>query len=431
MLDTRSETEIGQLSINLEEAIGPEHVIRSPEAKIDGLRPALLAMPGSGAEAALCLRICSRFGARVVPAGSMTWLECGNPVRSVDVVLSLSRMGRVVDYNPADLTIRAEAGIAMSDLDRITKQEKQWLPLDAPGQGTLGAVVACGSSGPLRFGYGAPRDYVIGLRLAHVDGTQSKSGGQVVKNVAGYDLNKLYIGSYGTLAVITEVILKLRPAPEASATVLATASECQSLYAIASRVMSGRLRPVSVFVLNRTMSSRIGLAARGGAMLVRFVESEAAVSDQVDRLRDLLSYVNCELATAQAADDELWPKVASLDASGEVALKASVAVSGTAWAQASCEDHFPECIAAADMGMGVVRLSIGGGDLELVNRIKLLRAEIESKGGTLIIERAPAFIRLEADAWGDPGPAINIMRSIKQSFDPHSLLSPGRFVSGM
>src|SRR5215467_15237217 len=287
MMDSRPAEEGGRLATALEEAIGQENVTRFPDMQIDGLRPALLVRPGTRSETAQCLQICSRSGAHVIPAGLMTWLECGNPVRSADVVLSLSRMNRVVDYSPADLTIWAEAGMTMSDLERTTRKQNQWLPLDPPGDGTVGATVACGSSGPLRFGFGTPRDYVIGLRLAHVDGTESKSGGRVVKNVAGYDLNKLYVGSFGTLAVITEVILKLRTVPETSATVIATAPEPQTIQSLASRIMAGRLRPASLFVLNQAMASQLGLAARGGAMLVRFTECEPAVADQIDHLRRL------------------------------------------------------------------------------------------------------------------------------------------------
>src|SRR5262249_3508226 len=178
-MGTLVETEAEQLASTLEEAIGPENVTRHPDLQIDGLNPRLLVRPGARSEVALCLEICSRRKARVIPAGLMTWLDCGNPVRSAEVVISLSRMNKVVEYSPADLTIWAEAGIAMRDLTRITKAENQWLPLDPPGNGTLGAVVACGSSGPLRFGFGSPRDYVIGLRLADIYGTETKSGGRV------------------------------------------------------------------------------------------------------------------------------------------------------------------------------------------------------------------------------------------------------------
>src|SRR6516225_9451578 len=137
IVDTAGEMEAVRLRVSLEEAIGSEHVTESPDLEIDGLRPPLLLRPGSRTEVARCLEVCSRFKSRVVPAGLMTWLECGNPVKAVDVVVSLSRMSKVVEYNPADLTIRAEAGITMRDLGQVTRTQNQWLPLDPPGDGTL------------------------------------------------------------------------------------------------------------------------------------------------------------------------------------------------------------------------------------------------------------------------------------------------------
>jgi glycolate oxidase FAD binding subunit len=166
-------------------------------------------------------------------------------------------------------------------------------------------------------------------------------------------------------------------------------------------------------------------------MLVRFVESKAAVADQVDRLWKLDDGRDCTISMAAGADKGLWSQIADLDASSEVALRASVAVSRTRLGVEVCDKRFPGCVVAADMGMGLIRIGIGNGDFDLSPAIKLARAEIESIGGTLVIERAPSVIRSEVDAWGDPGPAIKIMRAIKQSFDPNSLLSPGRFVRGI
>ena len=202
-------------------------VTANPALRLDGLAPAALVKPATAAEVADCLRVCSEMNVTVVPSGRGTWLECGNPLRRADVVLSLERMSGIIDYSPPDLVVTVGAGMALAELNDTIRRDRLWLPLDPPGAGaaSVGAVVACNSSGALRCGYGTPRDYVIGLKLAHTDGRQSKSGGRVVKNVAGYDLNKLYVGSYGTLAVITEVTFKLRPLPEQCVTVVLTPSD--------------------------------------------------------------------------------------------------------------------------------------------------------------------------------------------------------------
>ncbi len=217
----------------------------------------------------------------VIPAGLMTWLECGNTVKRADVILSLERMNRIVEYSPPDLTATVEAGLRLNEFNLVTARERQWLPLDPPGStaASLGAIAACNSSGALRLGFGTPRDYVIGLKLAHADGTESKSGGRVVKNVAGYDMNKLYVGSFGTLAVITGVTLKLRPMPESFATLVITGKNQKSLIEFAKRVLASELQPASIFLTRRLFAdTRFG----NDALLLRFIESEAAVKHQMD-----------------------------------------------------------------------------------------------------------------------------------------------------
>jgi glycolate oxidase FAD binding subunit len=171
---SKQQTELAGL---IESVVGGEHVTAGPALQVDGLAPLLLIKPGSSEEVARCLRICADLDAAVIPAGLMTWLECGNPVKRADVVLSLERMGRVVEYSPPDLTATVEAGLTLSDFNRIAARERQWLPFNPPGSAaaSLGAIAACNSSGALRLGFGTPRDYVIGLKLAHADGTESKS----------------------------------------------------------------------------------------------------------------------------------------------------------------------------------------------------------------------------------------------------------------
>src|ERR1051325_4333794 len=164
-----------ELARLIQSAVGDEHVITAPELTIDNLRPSILVEPGSADEAAACLRVCAEMNAAVIPAGLMTWLECGNAVRRADVVLSLGRMSRIVEYSPPDLTATVEGGLTLSEFNAAAKSERQWLPFDPPGfaAASLGAIAACNSSGALRNGFGTPRDYVIGLSLAHADGTRS------------------------------------------------------------------------------------------------------------------------------------------------------------------------------------------------------------------------------------------------------------------
>src|SRR5258708_1192217 len=166
-----------EIARSIQSILGPDHVTKRPALRIDGLTPKLLARPASAEEVAACLKVCSQLDAAVIPAGRLSWLECGNPLKRADVVLSLDRMCRLIEYSPADLTATVEGGLPLIDLNKLIMKERQWLPLDAPGfnSSSLGAVAACNSSGALRLRFGTPRDYVIGLKLAHADGTHSKS----------------------------------------------------------------------------------------------------------------------------------------------------------------------------------------------------------------------------------------------------------------
>jgi len=409
----------------LASVIGDEHVTEA-SISIGRLTPKLIVLPGSREEVAECLKVCADADAAVVPAGRMTWLDSGNPLRQADVVLSLSRLNRIIEYSPPDLTACVEAGVALGDFTAATMKHRQWLPLDPPGfaSASIGAIAACNSSGALRLGFGTPRDYVIGLKLAHADGTESKSGGRVVKNVAGYDMNKLYVGSYGTLAVITEVIVKLRPLADCSSTMLITSKYRGPLFHLAKRVLSSELLPASV-VLCRRLS---GLPV--DALLIRFIESEASVASQVEWVRAAIDDTSTAVLLSEGDAKAAWSEVADFD-QYEIQLRISVPLSSV---PAEFEKAFLtnlECVATADIGTGIIRMSFDADERLVVDNIKRLRKTVVSSGGTLFIEKTPHEAKAEVDAWGDAGATLSLMRTLKESFDPKSSLNPGRFVGGI
>lgn len=420
-----------ELFRSIESVLGSDNVTQSASFKLDGIAPSVLALPGCAQEAAECLRISSRLRATVIPAGSMSWLDCGNPVRSADMVLSLERMTRVVDYSPPDLTATVQAGLLLHTLNGLTTRERQWLPLDPPGSSaaSMGAVAACNSSGPLRLGFGTPRDYVIGLKLAHADGTESKCGGRVVKNVAGYDMNKLYVGSYGTLAVITELTFKLRPLPDSNATVVLTAKHHASLLAFAGRVIASELQPASVFLTKRLVSDLSASSAETERLFIRFIDNAAAVRHQVDWIRH---EIGDDLDVTVLIDDDsesLWRHVADIDQRAANAVRISVPASNVGSRLVSLT--MPGCAAAVDFGLGIIRLSFDGDEKQTVETIKQMRSQAAESGGTLFVERASSGVKQEVDAWGNGYDAYDLMRSVKAKFDPESVLNPGRFVAGI
>jgi glycolate dehydrogenase FAD-binding subunit len=417
------------LSSTIGSIIGHEQVVERPDIVIDGLSPGLLAKPGSAEEVAECLKACSKENAAVVPAGLASWIECGNPLQRADVVLSLERLNRIIDYSPPDLTAVVGAGLRLEDFNDATTSERQWLPLDPAGArtSTLGAIAACGASGPLRLGFGTPRDYVIGLRLAHADGTESKSGGRVVKNVAGYDMNKLYVGSFGTLAVLTELIFKLRPLPEASATLIVVSKENTGGIEMAARVINSELQPASIFLTEGLSFDATEAHAVGRLLAIRFIDNEAAVNHQLGRVADMPGDVEEISLLGEAEAETFWKRVADLDQLAGVAVKISVPVSR---APAYFDSLVSQagCVATADVGTGIIRLAFDSDEEQAIEVIKRMRAEAIAAGGTLFIERAAPSVRLRADAWGEIGPTGRLMRDIKERFDPASLLNPGRFL---
>ena len=415
---------IGMLS----SVVGHEHTTPEPELSIDGLAPVVLARPGSSAEVAECLRVCAEAGAAVVPAGLMTWLESGNPLRRADVVLSLERMNRIVEYSPPDLTATAQPGVAISALNEIVKAECQWLPLDPPGsdRSSLGAIAVCASSGPLRLGFGSPRDYVIGLGLAHADGSESRSGGKVAKNVAGYDMNKLYVGSYGTLAVLTELTFKLRPLPESFQTVVLSGDFASIVHA-SKCILASEVMPASMFLTRGAFAHSATAAAADWALRVRFADNGAAVQHQVDLVLKLSK--GTDVITEDG--DSMWAAVADVDRLGRNSLRLSVPIPATAFIIEEASTILPDCSVSADLGIGVVRLAFDSEDGVAADVIRQLRSEVTRLGGGLVIERAGLAVRRQIDAWGEIGATAGLMRAVKERFDFKSILNPGRFVSGI
>ena len=416
------------LSGMLISVVGGEHVTAKPGLSIDGLAPGLLVKPGSCEEVGECLRVCSEADAAVVPAGLMSWLETGNPLRRADVVLSLGRMNRVLEYSPPDLTVTAQSGFAIGALNELVMGEGQWLPLDPPGsdRASLGAIAACASSGPLRLGFGSPRDYVIGLKLAHADGSASKSGGKVAKNVAGYDMNKLYVGSYGTLAVLTELTFKLRPLPESFGTGV-IAGDLNLLVQISRRILASEVMPASLFLTRGAFLASVGREGEW-ALRIRFADNNAAVRHQMSLI---LKLAEGAAAVPLGEETSMWAAVANMDRLGQDALRLSVPISVTAAMVEEASTILPECAVSADLGTGIIRLAFDAEDAVVTNVTRELRLRISKVNGSLMIERASLAVRRAIDAWGEIGATAGLMRSVKERYDSQSILNPGRFAGGI
>ena len=305
----------------------------------------------------------------------------------------------------------------------------QSIPPD-DGRATLGGVVATGLSGAQRTGYGSPRNFVIGMKVVLADGTLIKAGGRVVKNVAGYDLCKLFTGSYGTLGLITELTFKLRPLPQKTATILAQGS-FEQLLAGAKQIVDANLFPVAAELLSAAFSTAAGFSdGPESLLLVRFSGLENTVSQQASEALRLLT-PHSSIAGPLAEDDvPVWRELAAMPLrfADRTSWRASVPASqlGNLLGVLQAKKDAMWQAGVADGRVRVIESSAADTD-ELVNSLKDLRREAESRGGSLMIESAPAEVKSKISAWGDLGSRQELMVRIKQKLDPRHLFAPGRF----
>src|SRR5713226_38754 len=401
---------------------------------------ALSMAPATAGEAREAMQLAARESLAVIPAGAANWLDVGNPLDSADLILTTRRLTKIIRHEPADLVATAEAGTTLAEFQKQLAGAGQWLPIDPPddGRATLGGVVATGLGGAQAFGYGLPRSFVIGMRVVLADGRSIKAGGNVVKNVAGYDTCKLFTGSCGTLGLITELTFKLRPLPAEARTIIANGS-LSSLLAAGRAVISGGLFPVAVELLSPRMAEYLKVGERQSdcALLVRFAgASRSVVSQTAQALKQGRSDPSAQARTLDE-DEHLWSNLAAVtlrladNLSWRTSLRPSDLVSfvNEAAELETDEASHPSLMWHAGMGDGRLR-AIARPPVyhrEAVRALERLRQKAETLGGHLVVESAPIEIKNEFDAWGDFGSAAGLMKRVKAQLDPENLLSPGRF----
>ncbi len=401
---------------------------------IDGLSPRQTAAPNDAAAVTELLRNACDEKAVVVPRGGGTMFDLGAPLERVDMGLSLEKLANVLDYQPANLTVRTEAGITLGDLNRRLGEHGQWLPLDPPcaSRATIGGILATNAGGFLRVRYGSARDLLIGIRVALPDGQIVKGGGQVVKNVAGYDLPKLFIGSLGTLGVIVEATFKITPLPPKTTTLVAGFSDLQPACAVALRVLHSPLLPTSMTILNPAASKQYEQSEHY-ALAVRFGGISSAIARQ---LNDVAQWArsNGSVSSTKLEDDAaLWSGLSDFAADNETVLKVGVlptqlAAAGNA-AERLADQNGLDCAFTANP-VGILHVALKGEPEKVKSAVASLRQTTTTTGGHLVVQRAPRALREQIDVWG-PLQNSSLMRKLKQEFDPQGILNPGRFAPGV
>jgi glycolate oxidase FAD binding subunit len=399
-----------------------------------------VAFPRDIEELSEMMRLASGEGWRVIPAGAGTWLEIGARPTRFDVVVSTSKMNRALEYEPADLTATVEAGAPLASFNRTAAEKRQFIPLDPFGdeRSTVGGVIATASSGPLRCAYGTPRDWLIGVAVVHADGRITRAGGKVVKNVAGYDLCKLYVGSFGTLAVIAEASFKLRALPPCEKTVVFYSRDAESLCSLVARITDSDVQPAAMELISPYDEAPPPLDAEHFALALRFLNEAETVDWQVEEAARLGSGVrHTTLCEADAGD--FWRAYHEGETSprAEFILKLSALPADLNALIADINRALPPIRLRAHAANGAVRLH--GDDRwldrfnveERLSKLAEMRRMAQARGGRMLILRAPDEIKIRFDVWGEVGPGRGLMRALKEKFDPEALLNPGRFVAGI
>jgi glycolate oxidase FAD binding subunit len=403
---------------------------------VDGREPALVCFPASPEQVAAALRLCSEANAIVTPWGGGTSMGIGNPTRQVDIIIGLERLNLLVEHDQANLTATVQSGHRLAALQEVLARHNQFLPFDppAPARATVGGVVATNLNGPRRNYYGGVRDLVIGMKIVLASGEQIKAGGKVVKNVAGYDMCKLFVGSLGTLGIISEITLRMVPIPETAATLIASGT-LPKVQQFANELSRSKLLPSAVLLLNAQASKATDLAQSDWQLAVWCEGFEETVARHLRDAPALAQRIG--LATAILKENEhrrFWDEIRDFPLQADrlvyrltVPRASAAAVVQTihAW---STIDFRPRIV--SDTAMGIIWVSLDAKQGAIKWFAKLV-AEAREHQGHAVMLAAPPNLKTDVDVWGSLPPTLSLMRKIKREFDPKNLLNPGRFVGGI
>jgi glycolate oxidase FAD binding subunit len=435
----------------------PEVRAAGPGDAVAGVVPRFVARPADLAEAASVMAAAASLGLTAVPRGAGSRLAWGLPPATCDLVIDTQGMNRVLEHAAGDLVVRVQAGVGLDQLAAVLAKAGQRLALDPPpaglaggdgaGPGTIGGVLATGAAGPLRLRYGTPRDLVIGITVVRADGTVAVSGGKVVKNVAGYDLGKLFAGSYGTLGLIAEATFRLHPLPGATSFVTLGARDASTAQAAVEAAAASPLAPSAV-ELDRP-------SREGPYSVAVLLEGEPeGVAERSARMTDVLG----PGSSATAGPPSWWGRGAAAAAGGTLIRIAFWAtdlahVLGAVDAAAAAAGLDP--LLGGSAAAGVIYAAVGehAAPSAVARLVLELRAAVGaaapagqagSRGGSpppsaadgppargsVVVLRAPAGVRDAVDVWG-PVPGVSLMRAVKEQFDPEHRMAPGRFAGGI
>jgi len=451
-----------RLFIKLKEIVGESHVTQDPDKlkayAVDGKKPKAVVVPGTIDEVSKVVTYASQEYLAIVPRGNGTKMGIGGIPKKIDIVLSTGRLSHITDRDCENLTLSAESGLTLSEVQQgLARVGKGYfLPLDPPftDKATLGGIVATNSSGPKRLLYGAARDMIIGTKAVFPNGDIVVSGGKTVKNVSGYDMCKLLIGSYGTLGILCEMTFKLLPLPEREATLLLSFSNLEEADGFVRRMRSSQLVPSSIEILNRLtvqkMRYSMSMPPNGNYLVAVGLEGVAeSIDRQVSEMSEMgkdhgmLEAVTLDAEKHQAfwvALRDFSPRLMD-EYSNVISMKSNFLISKCGEILGSYEKIAQglgiDCAFISHAANGIMHSYIlAAKNLRstvdsFVGLIEKLTAEAVKYGGGLVVESSPLSIKKKVDVWGGPRSDYVIARRLKEQIDPGGILNVGRFVGGI
>jgi glycolate oxidase FAD binding subunit len=430
----------------LRSLVGPANVLIGVDLGpyvVEGRTPEAAVFPGSIDEVRAVVELASAAGVAIVPWGGGTAAAVGTPVSRAGLVLGLGRLTRLVEHEPGDLTATVEAGMTVAALQTALGARGQWLSLDPPeaDRATMGGVIAANAAGPRRQLYGTARDLLIGVTVVTGDGAVVRGGGKVVKNVAGYDLPKLFVGSYGTLGIIVEVTVKLRPRPEQEQLMAVRFDRVKDAGAGVRAVLGSDLLPSTLDLLDAESSRALGLTGTP-TLALGFDGLAEQVAWQGEELRRLTAPLGGH--GVEPLGLETWGRLTTAARSAfatpavvvrMVVLPATVTETMEQGANAARQRGLLTAW-TAHAGVGVLTAALfSAREQPDPDTIAAILAEwrglARAGGGHAVLEWAPLGIKAQVPVWDDAGPAGRLMQRIKAQLDPRNILNPGRFVAGI
>jgi glycolate oxidase FAD binding subunit len=387
--------------------------------------PSCVVYPHSQAELAAVITTANSHQWRVLTWGSGSKINWGGLAENIDIIVSTEHINQLIEHAVGDLTVTVEAGMKFAQIQEILAKSGQTLALDpaAPELATIGGIVATADTGSLRQRYGGVRDQLLGITFIRADGEIAKAGGRVVKNVAGYDLMKLFTGAYGTLGIISQVTFRVYPIPESSGTVILT-GKSEAISQAARTLHGSELTPTQADLLSNKLLTNLDLGT-GIGLIARFQSISESVQEQSKRLLLIGEKLGLQGVIYSGNQEiDLWQQLPKqiYDHLTESTITCKIGVLPTAAVEIL--NYMEVGLIHISSGLGLVRL-------EKEEQILPLRSLCQANSGFLSVLSAPVEFKKRFDVWGYNGNALAVMRGIKEQFDGNFILSPGRFVGGI